>query len=144
MHKQLRVDPVASPPDVEKLLRRLADHGVNLGGAGGSNVEFGGEFAIAVEDNEEERARQALDADPPYRYRVLEWKVDPGLTVCWLKNEPGQLHKCIADIAAANLKSGRIIRDLLIGVPSKEGIPVQVYSEEVRTPQTVGRGSPKP
>ena len=52
MHKQFRVVPAASPPDVEKLLRRLKDAKVNLAGAGGSNVEYGGEFAFAVDDGQ--------------------------------------------------------------------------------------------
>ena len=49
MHLQVRCNPTASPPDVEKFLDRLAKAKVNLGGAGGSNAEFGGEFAIALE-----------------------------------------------------------------------------------------------
>jgi hypothetical protein len=138
MHQQIRTVPATSPPDVELLLRRLAEAGVNLAGAGGSNVEFGGEFAFAVDDGHEARAVAVLK-EHKYRYRVFENGRDPELTVCWIKdNKPGQLDKCVAGVAAANLKSGRIIRDILIGVPDKvQGIPIQVFSEEVRTPQTV-------
>jgi hypothetical protein len=142
MHKQLRLLPSSSPPDVEKLLGRLAERRVNLRGVGGSNVEFGGEFAFGVADGDEDGAIAVLK-EHDYRYRVLEWKVDPGLTVCWLRNpnDVGELHRnCITDIAAANLLAGRIIRDVLIGLPEKEGTPVQVYSEEVRTPQSIGEG----
>jgi hypothetical protein len=140
MHQQIRTVPATSPPDVELLLRRLAEAGVNLGGAGGSNVEYGGEFAFAVEDGQEARAAAVLK-EHKYRFRVFEHGRDPELTLCWIKeNKPGELHRCIAGVAAANLKSGRVIRDVLIGVPDKvEGIPIQVFSEEVRTPQTIAR-----
>jgi len=37
MHKQFRLQAAASPPDVEKLLRRLAEGEVNL--AGGTPVQ---------------------------------------------------------------------------------------------------------
>ena len=134
MHLQVRLKPATSPPDVEQLLRRLKEANVNLRGVGGSDVEFGGEFAFAVDDGHEGRAKAALDADPPYRYRVLEDGVDPELTVCWLENAPGALHACLEGIASANLDNGRIIRDMLIGVPGADGrVPVQIYSEEVRT-----------
>jgi hypothetical protein len=141
MHKQFRLQPTSSPPDVEKLLRRLAESGVNLAGAGGSNVEFGGEFAIAVEDGDED-ALIAVLKEHEYQYRLLEFRKDPGLTLCWLKNpnDVGELHKnCIAGVAAANLEAGRIIRDLVFGVPETRGTPVQVFSEEVRTPQSLGQ-----
>jgi hypothetical protein len=65
--------------------------------------------------------------------------VNPELTVCWLEDKPGALHECIAGVAAANLESGRIIRDVLVGVPEDEGIPVQIFSEEVRTPNSIAR-----
>jgi hypothetical protein len=133
MHLQIRLKPATSPPDVEQLLRRLKEANVNLRGVGGSDVEFGGEFAFAVDDGQEDRAKAALEADPPYKYRVLEHDVDPELTLCWLENVPGALHACLEGIASANLENGRIIRDMLIGVPEGGRVPVQIYSEEVRT-----------
>lgn len=133
MHLQIRLKPATSPPDVEQLLRRLKEANVNLRGVGGSDVEFGGEFAFAVDDGQEDRAKAVLEADPPYKYRVLEHDVDPELTLCWLENVPGALHACLESIASANLDNGRIIRDMLIGVPEDGRIPVQIYSEEVRT-----------
>jgi hypothetical protein len=133
MHLQIRLKPATSPPDVEQLLRRLRDANVNLAGVGGSDIEFGGEFAFAVDHGQEDAARAALDADPKYKYRVLEVDVDPELTVCMLDNVPGALHACLEGIANANLENGRIIRDMLIGVPDGGRIPVQIYSEEVRT-----------
>ena len=46
MHMPIRCHPVASPPDVDKLLSRLADAGVNLVAVGGSDRRVGGEFAL--------------------------------------------------------------------------------------------------
>ncbi len=136
MHLQIRVRPKLSPPDVEKLLRHLAAEDVNLKGVGGSNVEFGGEFAFAVADGDEDKAKGALDKYG-YQYRSFEYQVDPELTLCWLEDRVGMLHECIEEIAAKNLESGRIIRDILIGVPTSEGVPVQVFSDLVRTTQSL-------
>lgn len=139
MHQQIRTAPRTSAADVEKLLGRLAEAGVNIAAAGGSDVEFGGEFAFAVDHGSEQAAEDVLKKFR-YPYRVIR-ENDPALTVCWLENKPGALHKCIQGVAEANLKSGRIIRDLIIGVPEGDRVPVQVYSEEVRTPQTLAGGS---
>jgi hypothetical protein len=137
MHKQLRVVPIASPPDLEKLLGRLKDANVNLAGAGGSNVEYGGEFAFAVDDGQEDLAVEVLEANG-YRYRLFEHEVDPELTVCWVENRPGTLHECVAGVAAANLEKGRIIRDIVIGIDGDKGLAAQIFSEEVRTPASMG------
>jgi hypothetical protein len=135
MHQQIRTSPKTSPADVERLLGRLAAAKVNIAAAGGSDVEFGGEFAFAVDHDSEKAAKDVLDKWK-YVYRVIP-DTDPSLTVCWMENQPGELHRCIQGVAEANLKSGRIIRDLIIGVPEGDRIPVQIYSEEVRTPQTL-------
>jgi hypothetical protein len=140
MHKQLRVVPIASPPDLEKLLRRLKDADINVAGAGGSNVEYGGEFAFAVDDGQEDLAVEVLEANG-YRYRLFEHEVHPELTVCWVENRPGTLHECVAGVAAANLETGRIIRDIVIGIDGDKGLAAQIFSEEVRTPATVDGGA---
>ena len=134
MHKQLRVVPISSPPDVEKLLRRLKDEGINLAGVGGGNVEFGGEFAFAVDHGQEDRAEAVL-RDNGYRYRIFDKDEHPELTVCHLENVPGALHACVSDIATSNLGGGRIIRDIVIGIDGDEGIAAQIFSEEVRSPR---------
>jgi hypothetical protein len=144
MHLQVRTAPKASPPDVERLLGRLAEAGVNLVAVGGSNVEFGGELAFVPEDGQEDLATGVLD-EWHYEYRVLRVADDVGLSLCEVDNQPGALHRCLATIAEDNLKRGRIIRDILIGIPDDEDreagkIPVHVYSEEVRTPNSLGQG----
>jgi hypothetical protein len=136
MHKQFRLVPASSPPDVEKLLRRIKDAGVNLAGAGGSNVEFGGEFAFAVDDGQEDDTERVLKQHG-YRYRLFDHDDHPELTVCWIENRPGALHECVAGVAAANLEKGRIIRDILVGIDGDKGIAAQVFSEEVRTPASI-------
>jgi hypothetical protein len=138
MHQQIRTAPTTSPADIEKLLKRLKDAKVNLAAAGGGNLEFGGQFAFAVHDGSEEAAIQVL-RDHGYKYDVIE-EDDPRLTICLMEDEVGELHRCIQTVSEANLKSGRIIRDLIIGAPDKNRkVPVQIFSEEVRTPQTVNQ-----
>ena len=138
MHQQIRTDAKTSAADIEKLLGRLAAAKVNIAAAGGSDLEFGGEFAFAVDHDTHDTAIGVLKQFK-YKYRVVG-DDDPGLTVCWMENKPGELHRCIQGVAEANLKSGRIIRDLIIGVPDRNGVPVQIYSEEVRTAVTVEEG----
>jgi hypothetical protein len=137
MHLQIRLNPTASPPDVELLLRRLAEADVNLVAVGGSNVEFGGEFAFVPEDGQEDRAEEVLKGFE-YEYRVLHVDTDPELQLCLVDNTAGALHACLAGVSATNLDQGRIIRDLLVGIPDEEQrakgkVPVHIYSEQVRT-----------
>lgn len=130
MHLQLRSTTKASPPDVEKFLRRLKDEGVNISWVGGTNPEFGGEFVLALEDDQRGAATRALDKNAKYEYRILEAGVDPGLTLRWLDNAVGALHAVVVEVAAENRKSGRRIRDVLVGVQRADGkTPVQIYSE---------------
>jgi hypothetical protein len=131
MHLQVRVKIArSSPPSVAKLLARLAEAEVNLSGAGGSNVEFNGEFAFAPNHDHMDLAIEVLEsAQPPYRYRVFEVGVDPELKLCWLNDEPGQLLRCILEAEEENLAANRSIRDLMIGVQTDVGIPVQIFSE---------------
>jgi hypothetical protein len=135
MHMQIRVDPSMSPPSVAKLLQIFAEEKLNLLGAGGSNIEFGGEFAFAVSDEngDEERAKAILDREG-YRYRVFH-RGDPEFTLCWLTNEPGQLESCLDGVTAANDQNGRAVRDILVGVAEERGIPVQVFSESAESKQ---------
>jgi hypothetical protein len=137
MHQQIRTAPTTSPADIEKLLGRLAEARINIAAAGGGNLEFGGEFAFAVDDGMEDAAIRVLK-QYEYPYREIP-ENDPGLTLCWMENKSGELHRCLRGVADANLKSGRIIRDLIIGAPEGNKVPVQIFSEEVRTPQTVDR-----
>jgi hypothetical protein len=146
MHLQVRVNPKASPPDVDKLLGRLADAGVNLAAIGGSNVEFGGELALVPQDGHEDVTFQTLDQFA-YAYRVLRVDNDEGLALCEVPNDVGGLHRALRSIADDNLQRGRIIRDILVGVPddqlkARDLVPVQVHSEAIRTPAALSDSSP--
>ena len=92
MHLQMRAKPVSSPPDVELLLRRLKDDGVNLQAVGGSNVEFGGEIAIVPEDEHEDQARTTLLERFHYPFREILVADDVGLDLCEVGNAVGGLH----------------------------------------------------
>ena len=80
MHLQVRTAPKSSPPDVEKLLGRLAEAGVNLVAVGGSNVEFGGErdsyrqIAIVQANEPDSDRRYAIEEA---RNGVLEAELNP-------------------------------------------------------------------
>ena len=135
MHLQVRCLPKSSPADVEKALRKVKNAGINLVGIGGSDLEFGGELALVPEHGQEDALMSALAA---YHPRLLDVD-DPesGLTLCIVGNRSGGLHDCLVDTASVNLERGRIIRDILIGVPdadqqSRNEVPVQIYSEPVK------------
>jgi hypothetical protein len=145
MHQQIRTAPKTSAADIEKLLGRLTDAGVDLAAAGGGDLEFGGVFALAAKHEWHDAAIKVLDKFK-YKYEVIgpsdpDGPKDPRLTLCWMEDRSGELHRCIQGVAEENLKSGRIIRDLIIGAPEGGRVPVQIYSEEVRTPQTVDSGT---
>ena len=129
VHLQVRVIiPRRSVPSVATLLGLLAAEGVNLAAAGGSNVEFGGEFAFAV-DHKHEKATFDVLNDNQYKYRKLD-EDSPELELCELTDEPGQLADCIKKAETENLAKKWSIRDILVGQKTAEGkIPVQVYSE---------------
>jgi len=146
MHLQMRTAPVSSPPDVELLLRRLKDEGVDLQAVGGSNVEFGGEIAIVPKDEDEDKARATL-LKFHYPFREILVADDVGLDLCEVGDSVGGLHGCLKNVAQKNLERGRIIRDITVGVPdddqrSRGVIPVHIYSEEVRTPASVEGSAP--
>ena len=123
MHQQIRSVPALSPPNLADFLRVLADADINIGGASGSDVESGGEFAFAVEDGQEQAAMDALVA-AGYKPRLLEPKR------CLLEDTPGQLLACITDAIAENRGTGRVIKDILVGANKEDGkVVVQVYSE---------------
>ena len=140
MHQQLKFVPRLSPPDLEKALGVLKDAKVNLVAAGGSNLEFDGEFIIAPQDDQFEDAKKALGA-AGYITTRLDAGVD--FKLCWLTNDAGQLHDCIAEEAAANLASGKVIQHMIIGVERDDQgrIPVAVYSVEVRSAANTDGGT---
>ena len=77
--------------------------------------------------------------------RVPQGFANDGLVLCRVKNEHGALHACLAAAAEDNLAKGRIIRDILVGIPEADDIrdnviPVHIYSEQVRSVNALGGG----
>lgn len=123
MHLQIRATPAKSPASLLDFLEVLEQAGINIEAAGGSNVERGGEFAFAVAHDQVDAAMRAL-AGAGYKPSLA------AVETCWMTNEPGQLRACVARVTEINAESGRLIKDLSIGVPDEDGrIPVQFYSE---------------
>jgi hypothetical protein len=135
MHLQVRFVPRSSAADVEKALRKVKNAGINLVAIGGSDLEFGGELALVPEHGQEKALLTALAT---YNPRLLD-SDDPesGLKLCIVGHHSGGLHDCLASTASLNVSSGRIIRDITIGVPDadqqgRNEVPVQIYSELIK------------
>jgi hypothetical protein len=135
MHLQVRFSPRLSPPDVAQALQTVKDAGLSLRGIGGSDVELpGGEVALAPSHDD---AKALMDALVAYKPRLLDAD-DPesGLTLCIVEDRAGGLHDCLIETANLNAGKGRVIRDILVGVPDAEQqaakqVPVQIFSESV-------------
>jgi hypothetical protein len=134
---------MSSPPDLELFLRRLKEGNVNLVSVGGSNVEFGGEFAFVPVDDDIDKAKEVMERFH-YTWREVKVADDVGLDLMEIDDQVGALHDGLVAIAEKNLLKGRIIRDVLVGRPTAETtpgkIPVHVFSEEVRTPASLDGG----
>ena len=132
MHQQIRTPTTQSPADLGRVLKVIADAGINVLAAGGSNVEAGGEFAFGVADADEERTVAVLAA-AGYTPRLVD------VHTCYLANRPGELHRCVAEAARANRPAGRVVIDIAIGVQLPDGtVPVQIYSAP---PPSAGAGA---
>jgi|ERR671913_1329551 hypothetical protein len=134
MHAQIRTKPALSPADLAAFLQVLRDHDINMEGAGGSNIEHGGEFAFGLrhDDGDEtpyDLAEQVL-SDKGYKpKRVLVHR-------CEIPNEPGALLSCIEEAIAANQGTDQKIKDIAVGATTPDGlIQVQVYSEVPADPE---------
>jgi hypothetical protein len=127
-HMQIRSRPASTPHDLEKFLRPLAEAGVNIIAAGGSSIELDGEIGISVAHEDFDEAERVLQEAGYVVERAEVYE-------CWMDNVPGELRRCIAEASAENLESGRVIKDIAIGVPREEDgrMLVQVYSVDVRT-----------
>lgn len=123
MHQQIRTVPAKSPTDLQAFLKVLADHGLSIKSAGGSNLEHGGEFAFGLDDHEYDRAMDVL-ARAGYKPRLVD------IDYRALVDEAGALLAFVTEITDRNLRAGRVIQEIAVGVPDADGlIQVQVYSE---------------
>ncbi len=124
MHQQIRSTPALSPADLEAFLKVLAEKGINIEAAGGSNIELGGEFAFSVAHGAEKDAMWEL-ASRGYAVRLVEvheCPVTPG--------QPGELLRCVNEAKGLAENEGKSIRDISIGVEEATGQAfVQIYFE---------------
>jgi hypothetical protein len=125
MHLQNRVTPSLSPADVGKVLKLLADNHYNIIAAGGSNIEQGGEFAFAVDDEgvNKNKPQEAHDLLRSHKYNVRLIEVPH----CIVANSPGELQKCVEAKVAEN--PGKKIKDFAIGPQPDGAVLVQIYFE---------------
>ncbi len=126
MHQQIRTVPARSPADLLIFLEVLANAGINMQSAGGSNLEEGGEFAFTVDHGQEQEAIDVLLSEG-FRPELVE--VD---TFTVEVDGPGKLLEAVAQVRSLNNATGRVIRDITMGAPSPDGrtVEVQIYSVE--------------
>lgn len=122
MHQQIRTVPARSAADLVAFLTVLAEAGLSIKSAGGSNLSSGGEFAFGLLDDEYDHAMDVL-RKARYKPRLVE--VDYRA----IPDEAGELLRFVTEITKQNLEAKREILDIAIGVPDANGlIQVQVYS----------------
>jgi hypothetical protein len=155
MHQQIRVklgtrggsvtgghmssDPVEQDPievrrgALVRLLDLLSNEGkFNLQVAGGTKIEFGGEFVFSVHEkehdhpghnghahDESQRCREFL-TQHRYKFDVLEPHY------CEVDDESGTLADCLRPL----IQQGRDIDEVFVGTPEHGKIPIQVTTVE--------------
>lgn len=126
MHKQIRTVPARSPADLLEFLYVLANAGIDMRSAGGSNIEEDGTFAFTVAHGKEQEAMDLLASEGyhPELVDVDEFTIEV--------EGAGKLLEVVTQVRASNLTAGRVIRDITMGAPSRDGrtVVVQIYSVE--------------
>jgi hypothetical protein len=120
--RSTELDPVkAEAGAFARLAAEISEAGINLRSVAGKAIELGGEVALAVSDDDEERLGELLEAKG-YRFRVIEPYHD------YLEDRPGALADFLDKLAA----EGRLIDSINVGTPDKDGtIPVQARTVQV-------------
>jgi hypothetical protein len=116
------LDPIkAEAGAFARLAADIAEAGINLRSVGGKGIELGGEVALAVSDEDEERLGELLEAKG-YRFRVFEPYHEH------LHDRPGALAAFLGKLAG----EGRLIDAINVGTPDEDGaIPVQARTVQV-------------
>ena len=112
----------------DELLQVLADAGVNIRGASGNRIEFGGSFTFwagAPGDDDEDRVstetRRAAEVlqTAGYDAHVVE------VSFKFLDDTPGALQTFVKEIT----DRGLWIEDIVVGTPNGDGkVPVQIFT----------------
>jgi hypothetical protein len=150
MHIQASTTSSASPADLEKLLRLLAEppggqDPINIEGVSGAHIETGGKFVFSF-DHDRRADVEAILAD--YRdLEIVEGNFDlvespPSLVAnddelhvrVLEANTPGALLAAIQGASSVNLPSNRLVRHVLIGQETQEPhrFYVQIRFQEVK------------
>jgi hypothetical protein len=111
-----------------EILTVLKNAGFNLRSAGGSQIEFGGEFTFWVDgrnDNEDHdaaahAAKQLLESEG-WPAQVFEVRAKR------LHDHSGSLLEWVQEIA----DEGLLIQDIHVGTKDDDGIPVQIFVAQV-------------
>jgi hypothetical protein len=116
------LDPVkAEAGAFARLAAVIAEAGINLRSVGGKNIELGGEVALAVSDEDEDRLAELLEAKG-YHFRVVEPYHDH------LPDRPGALADFLGKLAA----EGRLVDSINVATPEEDGtIPVQARTVQL-------------
>ena len=136
MHAQARSKPAKSPADLAAFLEVLANAGINVESASGSNIEQGGEFAFGLEhdpgDNGPYENAVSVLEGAGYIVRVVDSETDPALHTDMIDNVPGKLLDAVRAAVDKNAGTGRVIKDIAVGSPDPVTglIRVQIYSED--------------
>lgn len=130
------LDPIkAEAGAFARLAAVIAEAGINLRSAGGKGIELGGEVALAVSDEDEERLAELLEAKR-YQFRVVEPYHEH------LHDRPGALAAFLGKLAA----EGRLVDTINVGTPDEDGaIPVQARTVQLSggSAQPVSGSSPE-
>lgn len=131
--EDIAVSATYEPGALVAMLGILADDGFNLRSASGSNVELGGEFAFWVDgrsDDEDEHAAAYAAAEllNAHDYEADVFEVHSG----HLNDEKGTLKDFVEQVTEGKL----LVKEISVGTPDKEGIPVQIFTAKVRRHRT--------
>jgi hypothetical protein len=130
--RSTELDPIrAEAGALARLAATIAEAGINLRSVGGRGIELGGEVALAVSDEDEDRLAELLEAKG-YRFRVVEPHHEH------LHDQPGALADFLGKLAA----EGRLIDSINVATPDADGtIPVQARTVQLSSgsaPSTSG------
>ncbi|CAN5845778.1 hypothetical protein BH20CHL5_BH20CHL5_08150 [soil metagenome] len=132
----VRSDASELPTDaLVTMLEALAEKGYNLRSAGGHAIEGSGEFVFALDDarhDDSEACAQFLRDQGYSDVVVVE------LELCWMKDEQGELARCLRDTA----RPGRLIQEIHIGTPANDQVPVAFTTIQIPEEDTEGKGQP--
>ena len=104
-----------------QLLKLLASRDYNIRAASGHDIETGGEFVFAVEDDDDRNLPSEIAAfleENGFRRRVRV--VEP------FHKDVDDHVGALAEAVEAATQDGSSVKEILVGLPAKEGVPIQI------------------